>query len=66
MPSASNGSPRLWGEVAAAERAAVFAPEAPAAPTMYLGVDGSILGWTARGCRRGGPPSPRESKLVVI
>ena len=73
MPSASNGSPRLWGrEVAVAERAAVFAPEPPAAPTMYLGVDGTGVPMRTSevegrpGKHSDGSASTREAKLVVI
>ncbi|MCY4597985.1 MAG: hypothetical protein OXC19_24700 [Bryobacterales bacterium] len=62
----------LGREVAAAERAAVFAPEAPAAPTMYLGVDGTGVPMRPPqvagrpGKHSDGSASTREAKLVVI
>ena len=62
----------LGREVAAAERAAVFAPEAPAAPTMYLGVDGTGVPMRPSevagrpGKHSDGSASTREAKLVVI
>ena len=62
----------LGREVAAAERAAVFAPEPPAAATMYLGVDGTGVPMRASevqdrpGKHGDGAASTREAKLVVI
>lgn len=62
----------LGHELAAAERAAVFAAEPPAAATMYLGVDGT--GVPMRPAEVAGRPGKqpdgaactREAKLIVI
>ena len=62
----------LGREVAVAERAAVCAPEPPAAPTMYLGVDGTGVPMRTSevegrpGKHSDGSASTREAKLVVI
>ena len=62
----------LGHEMAAAERAAVFAPEPPAAPTMYLGVDGTGVPMRPSevagraGKQSDGSAATREAKLVVI
>ena len=62
----------LGREVAAAERAAVFAAEPPAAATMYLGVDGTGVPMRPAevagraGKQPDGAASTREAKLIVI
>lgn len=62
----------LGHEVAAAEQAAVFAAEPPAAATMYLGVDGTGVPMRPAelvgrpGKEPDGSASTREAKLIVI
>lgn len=62
----------LGREVAAAEQASVFAAEPPAAPTMYLGVDGTGVPMRPSevqgrpGKQADGSACTREAKLVVI
>ena len=62
----------LGHEIAAAERAAVFAPEFPAAPTMYLGIDGTGVPMRPsdlqgrRGKQDDGSARTREAKVIVI
>jgi hypothetical protein len=62
----------LGREVAAAERAAVFAAAPPAAATMYLGVDGTGVPMRPAelvgrpGKQPDGAAGTREAKLVVI
>lgn len=62
----------LGRELAAAERAAVFAAEPPASTTMYLGVDGTGVPMRPAevagraGKQPDGSASTREAKLIVI
>ena len=62
----------LGREVAAAEQLAVFEPETPCAPTMYIGVDGTGVPMRESevqgrpGKRNDGSAGTREAKLVVV
>lgn len=62
----------LGQEIAAAERQSVFDPEPPAAPTMYLGMDGTGVPMRKAevegraGKQSDGQARTREVKLVVI
>ena len=62
----------LGREIAAAERDQVFAPERPAAPTMYLGIDGTGVPMRPRevagraGKQDDGSAGTREGKVIAL